>query len=223
VSSSEQIVDTAIARFLAEGETADDQSTGDPSVAEAIARLPLPIQYELGAVDNLGEPLLTAAGVDPETVRLGAPLPEGMADALDDDARPAASGALQVGDRSLAPPIAIGVDDWSLVWGSRLPQATVDHLVTIVVADSFRPIDRGGLTCAIGVFETANATDATTVLAAMQTWTAATPAGAQASATPLSETRIQLSSCDPGAENASAPQASSVDALINRQLTRLAG
>jgi hypothetical protein len=109
------------------------------------------------------------------------------------------------------------------VWGSRLPQATVDQLATIVVADSFRPIDRGGLACAIAVFETANPTDAGTVLAAMQAWTAAAPAASQASVVQLAETRVQLSACDPGAEAATVPQAGDVDAVINRQLTRLAG
>ena len=149
--------------------------------------------------------------------------PTSVGAALDDGARPTASGALQVGDRSLAPPIALGVDDWSLVWGSRLPQSTVDQLASIVVADSFRPIDRAGLTCAVAVFETANPTDGATVLAAMQTWAAASPAAAQTTVTQLAETRTQLSSCDPGADAATVPQAGDVDAVINRQLTRLAG
>ena len=151
------------------------------------------------------------------------PYPDNVGAALDDGARPTASGALQVGDRSLAPPVALGVDDWSLVWGARLPQPTVDQLASIVVADSFRPIDRGGLICAIAVFETANPTDAATVLAAMQTWAAAAPAGAQSTVTQLADTRVQLSSCDPGADAATVPQPGDVDALINRQLTRLAG
>ena len=112
---------------------------------------------------------------------------------------------------------------WSLVWGARLPQPTVDQLVSIVVADSYRAIDRGGLICAIAAFQTANATDTATVLAAMQTWAAAGPPTAQAAVAQLSDTRIQLSTCDPGAEAASVPQPGDVDALINRQLTRLAG
>jgi hypothetical protein len=123
----------------------------------------------------------------------------------------------------MAPPTALGVDDWSLVWGSRLPPSTVDQLASIVVADSFRPIDRGGLICAIAVFETTNAADGAAVLAAMQTWVAASPPGAQATVTQLAETRTQLTACDPGASAAIAPQPGNVDALINRQLTRLAG
>jgi hypothetical protein len=229
VSPPPEIIEAAIANYIAEreaagvtaGETAG--TTPSPTSGGPSSALPLPIEYELAAIDGLGEALLSAAGLDPATVPFGAPYADGVGLALDDGARPTASGAVQVGDRSLAPPIALGVDDWSLVWGSRLPQSTVDQLASIVVADSFRPIDRGGLTCAIAVFETATATDGATVLAAMQTWAAASPAGAQATVTQLAETRTQLSSCDPGADAGTVPQPGNVDALINRQLTRLAG
>ena len=95
-------------------------------------------------------------------------------------------------------------------------------VVSIVVADSYRPIDRGGLICAVAVFESTNPTDTAAVLAAMQTWVAAGPAGAQATVAQLSDTRVQLSACDPGADAAAVPQPGNVDALINRQLTRLA-
>jgi hypothetical protein len=229
VSPPQQIVDAAIGTYLAERATAL-VATGTPSdapLADAAggtaAALPLPIEYELAAVDDLGEALLSAAGVDPMMVQFGVPYPENVAAGLDDGARPTASGALLVGDRSMAPPAALGVDDWSLVWGSRLPPSTVDQLASIVVADSFRPIDRGGLICAVAVFETTNAADGAAVLAAMQTWAAASPPGAQATVTQLGETRTQLTSCDPGASAATVPQPGTVDAVINRQLTRLAG
>jgi hypothetical protein len=203
-------------------EAIDDTAGAATAEATTASALPVPIDYQLAAIDDLGEALLSAAGVDPTAARFGAPYPENVGAALDDAARPTASGALQVGDRSLAPPIALGVDDWSLVWGSRLTPSTVDQLASIVVADSFRPIDRAGLICVVAVFETANPTDAATVLAAMQTWAAASPAAAQSTVTQLADTRVQLSSCDPGAE-ATVPQPGDVDALINRQLTRLAG
>jgi hypothetical protein len=57
----------------------------------------------------------------------------------------------------------------------------------------------------------------------MQTWAAAAPATSQTTVTPLAETRTQLSACDPGADAATVPQPGDVDAVINRQLTRLAG
>lgn len=229
VSPMPQIVHRAVERYLAEresafppvGETAPAPLAipvdGDP------AALPLPIEYELTAVDELGQALLSAAGIDPATVRFGTPLPDNVGAALDDRAQVTSSGALQVGDRSLAPPTSLGVDDWSLVWGSRLPQSTVERLAAIVVADSYRPIDRGGVICAIAVFATGDPTDAATVLAAMQTWVAAAPAGAQSAVVQLGDRRIQLSACDPGAEAAGAGQPGSVAAVINRQLTRLAG
>ena len=212
VSPPQQIVDAAIDTYIAKRETrgsTTDATAGAAATAEAdpASALPVPIEYQLAAIDDLGEALLSSAGVDPATARFGAPYPENVGAALDDGARPTASGALQVGDRSLAPPVALGVDDWSLVWGSRLTQSTVDQLASIVVADSFRPIDRAGLTCAVAVFETANPTDAATVLAAMQTWAAASPAAAQSTVTQLADTRVQLSSCDPGSRRRDRPAA----------------
>jgi hypothetical protein len=228
VSPPPQIAAAAIDSYIAHRETAGGATTDDTAGAAAAAAttasaLPVPIEYQLAAIDDLGEALLSSAGVDPTTARFGAPYPENVGAALDDAARPTASGALQVGDRSLAPPVALGVDDWSLVWGARLPPSTVDQLASIVVADSFRPIDRAGLICVVAVFETANPTDAATVLAAMQTWAAASPATAQSTVSQLADTRVQLSSCDPGADAATVPQPGDVDAIINRQLTRLAG
>jgi hypothetical protein len=231
VSPPQQIIDAAIDTYIAKRETASTTASPTDATPAAAATpdagtssaLPIPIAYQLAAIDDLGEALLASAGVDPATARFGAPYGENVGAALDDGARPTASGALQVGDRSLAPPVALGVDDWSLVWGSRLTQSTVDQLASIVVADSFRPIDRAGLTCAVAVFETANPTDAATVLAAMQNWAAASPAAAQSTVTQLADTRVQLSSCDPGADAATVPQPGDVDAIINRQLTRLAG
>ena len=225
VSPTPQIVHGAVEHYLAERESATTATVADaPATAgDPSSALPLPIEYELAAVDDLGQALLTAAGVDPASAQFGTPLPDVLGAALDDGAQPTSSGALQVGDRSLAPPEALGVDDWSLVWGSRLPQPTVDQLASIVVADSFRPIDRGGLICAIAVFETTNPADTATVLAAMQTWVAAGPAEAQSTAAQLGDTRVQLTACDPGAAAATAPQPGNIDAVINRQLTRLAG
>jgi hypothetical protein len=229
VSPPKQILDNAVAHYLAQRETAGvatGEATAPPTPPAATgpsSALPLPIEYELAAVDHLGEALLSATGVDPASVQFGTPYPDDLGAALDDGARVTPSGALEVGDRSLAPPAALGSDDWSLVWGSRLPPSTVDQLTSIVVADSLRPIDRAGVICAVAAFETTNATDTATVLAAMQTWAAASPASAQSTVSQLGDTRVQLSTCDPGAEAASVPQPGDVDALINRQLTRLAG
>jgi hypothetical protein len=148
--------------------------------------------------------------------------PDTVGDALDDAPRLTAGGALQVGDRTLDSPTALGVDDWSLVWGAHLPEATVDQLTSVVVGDSYRPIDRAGALCAVGVFEADSAADAAYVLSAMQTWAAAAPPAAQATTTPVNDTRVQLTACDPGAEASTPPQAGAVDTLINRQLVRLA-
>jgi hypothetical protein len=229
VSPTKQILDNAVAHYLAHRETAAaatvDATTPTGAAAETVASsaLPIPIEYELAAVDDLGQALLSAAGVDPASVQFGMPYPDDLGAALDDGARAAQSGALQVGDRSLAAPVALGTDDWSLVWGARLPQSTVEQLASIVVADSFHPIDRAGVICAVSVFETTNPTDTATVVAAMQTWAGESPPEAQSTVTQLDDTRVELSTCDPGAAAAKLAQPGDVDALINRQLTRLAG
>ena len=130
---------------------------------------------------------------------------------------------VQLGERPLAEPVPLGVDDWSLVWASRLPEATVAQIVPIVAADSYHPIDRSGTTCVSGVFETRSPEDAGVLLAAMTEWVAASPAGAQATATTLSDTRVQLIACDPGPDVAVATSSRAVTSLIDRQLVRLAG
>ena len=109
VSPPPQIAAAAIDSYIAHRETAGGATTDDTAgaaTAEAAtaSALPVPIEYQLAAIDDLGEALLSSAGVDPTAARFGVPYPENVGAALDDGARPTASGALQVGDRSLAPP-----------------------------------------------------------------------------------------------------------------------
>jgi hypothetical protein len=182
--------------------------------------LPMPIAYEVAAVDILGESIVAAAGVDRATLVPGGPFPSSITTALDDRVVEAAAGLLEPGDTALADPVALGTDDWSLVWGVRLPEITVDTLLTQVVADSYRPIDRGGTVCFIAVFETPDELTGGAVLAAMQSWAVSSPVSAQAVATSLGATRVQLQACDPGVVE-SAPNIGVVDALIDRQQLRL--
>jgi hypothetical protein len=221
VSPPDVIVRRAVARFLAE--RADPPSAADAAEVPAadVALLPLPLEYELAATEVLGEALLRASGADTATFTFGSELPPGLPAGFDDAAATTTAGVLQVGERSLADPISIGVDDWSLVWGTGLPADTVDRLTEVVGADSYRPFDRGGVICVAGVFETANPTDAGFVLSAMATWAASAPVEAQATVSSLSDTLAQLISCDPGIEAAVAPQALPVSGLLDRQLTRL--
>jgi hypothetical protein len=127
-----------------------------------------------------------------------------------------------VGERALGEPGSLGTDDWSLVWGARLPAATVDQLVPLVIADSYQAIDRSGTTCVSGVFEAGNPDQAAVLLAAMTTWVTNAPMGS-ASTTALSDTRIQLIACDPGAADAVTAPVDAAAALVDRQLVRLAG
>ena len=68
----------------------DRRHTGAAAaIAEAApsSALPLPIEYQLAAIDDLGEALLSSAGVDPATALFGAPYAENVGAALDDGAR----------------------------------------------------------------------------------------------------------------------------------------
>ncbi len=215
ISPTPVIARRAVDRFLV-----GDAAT--PATWQPTEGVPAPIEYELLASRVLGESLLDAAGVDPAATTFGTDLSTALAAILDDAPRPAEAGALQVGERSLAEPIALGNDDWSLVWGTRLPAETVGQLTTIIRGDSYRAIDRNGVTCVVGAFETATAPEADIVLAAATAWVGASPLESQATATRLSETRVQLVTCDPGATVAPAPNPQAVVALIDRQLARLA-
>ncbi len=183
--------------------------------------LPVPIAYEVAAIDILGEPILVAAGVERSALVPGAPYPASIIEALDDRPINTTSGLLQPGEVSLADPVALGIDDWSLVWGARLPQSTVDGLVGQVVADSYRPIERSGIVCFVGVFQTSDEAAGAAVLTALQSWAANAPVSTQAVATSLGATRVELQACDPGPGEQSTPNAGVVDALIDRQQLRL--
>ncbi len=214
VSSLESIATRAVDEVLASGGAVRERQPANET-------LPFPIAYELAAIDVLGEPILAAAGVDPATLTIGRPYPPEITGALDDRPTTAASVLIRPGEVSITPPVALGNDDWSLAWGARLPETTVARLVEQVTADSYRPVDRGGTVCFVSVFETADEAAGSSVFAAMLSWAANSPAGAQAIATQLSPTRVQLEGCDPGADAGLAPNAGVVDALIDRQQLRL--
>ena len=160
--------------------------------------LPIPIAYELAAVDRLGEAILTAAGADPTVLSSGAGYPDAIYGVLGDNPVNASSVPLKAGEQPLADALALGVDDWSLVWGSRLPRSTVDRLAALVTADSYRPIERSGATCFVAVFQSATEAEGTSLYGSMLLWAQRGPADSQALATQLGPTRVQLEACDPG-------------------------
>jgi hypothetical protein len=214
VSSSMTIAAMAVDEALASGGVASERRPADEL-------LPMPIAYEFAAIQILGEPLLQAAGVDPATLTVGGTHPAAIVDLLGDGPVSATSDILRPGDISLTNPVALGNDDWSLVWGARLPESTVGHLVGQVTADSYRVIERSGTVCVAGVFQTASAVDGSAVFAAMLTWAAQSPPAAQATATALGPTRILIEACDPGPGGGLAANHGVVDALIDRQQARL--
>lgn len=216
VSSPAVLAERAVTSFLARR----SGSSAEAGPASG-AGLPIPIAYELAAIDLLGEAVLLEAGADPKATLPGG-YPEGIYAALDDNPVDTTSFVLSSGETSIADPVALGVDDWSLVWGVRLPLTTVNQLVGILTADSYRPIDRAGTTCAVGVLQTSNDADGAFLLGAMQRWAAAGPPTAQATVTALGTTRVQLVTCDPGPDGAALPDQDAVGGLIQRQLARLA-
>jgi hypothetical protein len=225
VSPRQQLATDAVHEHIVAATGAQVEPTGSPADAPADAAaapaLPLPLEYEITAAEHLGPGLIAGAGLDPATITFRTALPGELGAALDDAAASAGAGTLQPGDRALAPPIALGNDDWSLVWGARLPAPGVDRLADVVIADSYRTIDRAGVICVVGVFETASPSDASFVLSRMETWVAGGPAESQATVTPIGATGVQLLSCDPGPEAATQPLPDAADALVNRQLERL--
>ncbi len=221
VSSPQSIARRAVDSYLIEQAAAP--ATQADRLAAPTGDVPIPIAYEIVAIDRLGGSILGAAGADPNTVQLDDTAPDGIYGVLDDGPVQAAAATPLPEDRPLADPMAMGIDDWSLVWGSRLPGATVERLAAVVTSDSYQPITRGGPTCFLAVFETASEANGTTVFNAMQLWAQGGSIESSAVATQLGPRRIQLESCDPGPTAVIAPDAATVDRLIDVQIDRLAG
>ena len=213
VSPLSSIATRAVDRLIVSGGVTQRQPASET--------LPIPIAYEVAAIDILGRPILAAAGVDVSTLEIGTPYPPSVTAALGDVPVETASALLQPGEVSIVGPTALGSDDWSLVWSVVLPQATVAELTDQVVADSYRAIERDGRVCVVAVFQTADDPSGANVLAAMTTWAVNAPPGTNAVATSLTSTRIQLETCDPGTDAGFTPNAGAVDALLDRQQLRL--
>ena len=199
----------------------DSHLAGRSGMVVAGADLPVPIAYEVAAVDSLGESVLLSVGADPATVGFGT-YPDAIYGTLGDQPALAPTAPLQPGETAVAEAVALGVDDWSLVWATQLRAPTVEQLVGLVTADSYRPIQRGELVCAVGTFQTATEGAADAVLGALQNWSVLAPAEAQSTATRTGPNQVQLVSCDPGTA-AVAPDLAIVDQLVARQSGRLAG
>jgi hypothetical protein len=191
--------------------------------AAAAVELPAPIAYQLAAVDLLGESILTATGVDPATLQLGSPYSDVIFGVFGDSPVNAPSATLRTDEQAVADSIALGVDDWSLVWGARLPESTIDQLARIITADSYRPTDRGGQTCFVAVFQTANEADGASLFSAMQLWAQRAAVESQALATQLEPSKVHLEACDPGAGAVINVDPETGGRLVARQSDRFLG
>ncbi len=190
-------------------------------LTDTVAGVPIPIAYEFEAIDQLGEAVLVSAGVDVERVAFGDRSLDGRRDWLHDQPIIGLAPQLQADDRPVSAPVALGIDDWTLVWGSRLPAATVDELARIVAGDSYQPIVRNGGVCFAGVFQTTNEVAGSSLFTAMQQWVASSAAGSQAAASQLDLNTVQIEACDPGPAASTIPDPGAVDSLIVRQILRL--
>ncbi len=151
----------------------------------------------------------------------GAAYPAELLDALDAPATRAAPGAVPEGAEPLAAPESLGLDAWALVWGNRLPDASVDRLVSLVVGDSYRTVDQGGQVCVVATFGTAGEAGTTDVMAALARWSLAAPSESGASVTQTGPTLVELVTCDPGPTVAQPLDATVVDDVLARQIARL--
>lgn len=199
----------------------DSQLAGRVGAPVAGSELPVPLAYEVAVIEALGEPILRSVGADPATTTFG-DYPDAIYGALSDEPTLAAAGPLQPGDTPRTDAVALGVDDWSLVWGVHLRPPTVEQVANVVTADSFRTFERNGVVCASGMFETASEADAAVVLGSLQNWAVLAPSASQAAATQVGPTQVQLTSCDSGSA-AVQPDLAMVDDLVARQAARLAG
>jgi hypothetical protein len=189
-----------------------------PDATADLTGVPVPVAYQLRAIDRIGAALVDGIAAP----RPGDELPPSVA-RLDDEATPAPGGLRQPGDEQVLEPVALGADDWALIWGTRLPPAVVGLMADSLATDSYSVVNRSGVTCFIAVFQTSSDADGASLLANMTSWAAGAPVGARAVATQLAPNRVQLEACDPGADAAAAPSAGAADLVIRRQLDRLAG
>ena len=196
---------------------------GVPTATISTNNVPIPIAYEFAAVARLGPAILVASGVDPAQVEFADASFDAGHDWLDDQPVIGLDPLLRADDRALAAPVSLGVDDWTLVWGARVPAETVDRLSTLLVGDSFQPFLREGAVCFAGVFQTGNETAGGSLFTAMQLWATGSAVGAQAVASQIDLNTVQIEACDPGAGTPTIPDPATIDSLITRQIARLAG
>lgn len=189
-----------------------------PGATADLDGLPLPIVYELRAIDALGAPLVAGAG----DIDVLAPLPDSV-ELLDDGAALAIAGLRQPGDQQILEPVALGADDWAMIWGARLPTPTAFALANSITADSYTVVNRAGATCVVAVFQTRDELAASTLTTNLGAWVASAPPTAQATVSQLGTSRVQLEACDPGSAAAVTPAVDPVDLLLARQLDRIAG
>lgn len=213
----ERLVAEAVDRAVAGVQL--DVVADDPAVDTQ--PFPIPIAYQLAAVNQLGDALVGAAALDPASMTVGE-IVSPLAALLDDGPVAATMNTLGPSDVAVTEPRALGVDDWSLVWGSRLPVSTVDELAALITADSYRVVDRAGRSCVLATFETASEADGARVAEALGVWGSTAPNETGTVVTRLEPTRVGIEACDPNMI-AGTPSLSGVNHVIGRQIERLAG
>ena len=216
LSTTSRLVGEAADRALAGAQIELDGDETDVDTQP----FPIPVAYQLVAMNELGDELLAASGIDPGTAVVGDAIPRSVILQLRDDPQPTAPAPLAPGEISVIDPFALGADDWSLVWGSRLPVSTVDLLRSSVIADSYRVVERGGRNCVVAMFDTGSEAAAIAVGEALQVWASTAPGETNTVVAPADGNRIRLDACDPNMI-AGTPSLAVVSTLVDQQATRL--
>jgi hypothetical protein len=186
-------------------------------------KLPLPIAYELLATDALGEAVLLAAGADPATSRRSRPTSRACCPRCSSTGRSLRRRrrSRSANVRSASRPRSAPTTGRSSGAPGLPPSPSISSFRWSSPTPTRRSTAAGPRACP-AVFEAGNPDQAGVLLVAMTTWVAGAPMGS-ASVTALSETRVQLIACDPGADAAVNAPIEAAAALVDRQLVRLAG
>jgi hypothetical protein len=211
VSPLQEINSQAIDRELLGG--------ADAFTATAESQVPLPLLYEFTAIDALGAPLVASA--PSSTLTYGGDHPDPVLMATDVSHNLATAAALPEGVETLGEPVALGLDNWAMIWTNRLPARTVERLQTLVSADSYQPVQRGDARCFVASMQATSETAAADLLGNMTQWVANGPPSAGATAILAEPTRIELFACDPGQDAGYVVDAAAVSAVVESQVARL--
>ncbi|MEL6892924.1 MAG: hypothetical protein AAFP84_15115, partial [Actinomycetota bacterium] len=125
----------------------------------------------------------------------------------------AAPPALDPGETTAGPSVAMDRSFWYLAFASRLEAPIAHDLSNTITAASLTPIRTGELaTCWVAVFDTVGPEASAALSGALATWVENSPTASNAGVIGVSESAVQLRTCDPG------PAAATTNPAVARRL-----